>query len=642
MSELPPLPAGWVWSQVDEVGDVQLGRQRSPEHHRGENMRPYLRVANVFEDRIDLSDVMEMNFTPAEFESYRLEHGDILLNEGQSRELVGRPAMYRGELPKGCFTNSLIRFRARPCVIPEYALGLFRHYLHSGRFQRIAKITTNIAHLGAGRFAKIEFPLPPLGEQSRIVAKLQNLNARASAAREALEKVPTLLERFRQSVLAAAFRGDLTAEWRKQNPDVEPASVLLERIRAERRRRWEEAEFAAMRTKNKQPASEEWKERYCEPESLDLTGLDDLPSTWQWTTIGSIGETLNGRQLAKPQAGGRTRAYLRIANIKDDEIDFADLHDMACDADHAAKYRLEPGDILLSAGQSLWKVGQSALYREGMPEVGFQKNLFRFRAAPGVLPTVAQLVFRAWVRRGVFRERSSISTNLAYMSTDKFEACPFPVMPMLEQQELIRRVESLFAVVREAEVRLVHLAASVGALEQAILAKAFRGELVPQDPNDEPASVLLDRIRAERTHETSTRKPARRKKADEPALLQAAGSPEADPPPPPPPPARPTPASKKNGARPGDALLASVLAALKRDALHRIADARDLALADRRSLDAARAGILQARLGFDAVLEPLKREELQAVCRALDLDDRGRSKEELRARILGAQQAVRS
>lgn len=108
---LPELPSDWYWASVQQVGSVQLGRQRAPQHHSGQHMRPYLRVANVFEDRIDTSDVMEMNFTPDEYETYRLGYGDILLNEGQSMELIGRPAIYRDEVPGACFTNTLVRFR---------------------------------------------------------------------------------------------------------------------------------------------------------------------------------------------------------------------------------------------------------------------------------------------------------------------------------------------------------------------------------------------------------------------------------------------------------------------------------------------------------------------------------------------------
>src|SRR5690242_21963936 len=115
-----PLPMGWEWAKVGEVGEVKLGRQRSPEHHHGLHMRPYLRVANVYEDRIDTSDVMEMNFTAEEVEVYELKPGDVLLNEGQSIELVGRPAIYGGEVAGACFQNTLIRFRAYAGVNPRY------------------------------------------------------------------------------------------------------------------------------------------------------------------------------------------------------------------------------------------------------------------------------------------------------------------------------------------------------------------------------------------------------------------------------------------------------------------------------------------------------------------------------------------
>lgn len=169
------LPQGWEWRRVDQVGELKLGRQRSPKKHTGPNMRPYLRVANVFEGRIDTSDILEMNFDPAEAERFRLEPNDLLLNEGQSYELVGRPAIYRGEVPDACFQNTLIRLRPGKSILSEFALIVFRSYMRTGRFRKEAQQTTNIAHLSLGRLAAIEFPLPPLAEQKRIVAKVDQL-----------------------------------------------------------------------------------------------------------------------------------------------------------------------------------------------------------------------------------------------------------------------------------------------------------------------------------------------------------------------------------------------------------------------------------------------------------------------------------
>jgi type I restriction enzyme S subunit len=204
-AELPEPPEGRTWVRIDAVGVVQLGRQRTPKDHNGPHMCPYMRVANVFEDRIDLTDVKEMNFTPEEQKTFRLEYGDILLNEGQSPHLAGRPAMWRNEVKNACFQNTLVRFRATDAVLPRYTLIVFRAQLHARRYIKIAKITTNIAHLGAQRFAAVEFPLAPLAEQHRIVAEVER---RFSVLDEVEVTVKANLRRcgqLRQAVLKRAL-----------------------------------------------------------------------------------------------------------------------------------------------------------------------------------------------------------------------------------------------------------------------------------------------------------------------------------------------------------------------------------------------------------------------------------------------------
>jgi type I restriction enzyme S subunit len=224
----PQAVSQWAVVCIKDVGRVQLGRQRAPKFHAGKNMRPYLRVQNVFEARLDLSDVMEMDFPPADFERYQLYPGDILLNEGQSPEYLGRPAMYRGELPGACFTNTLIRFQAGPSVLPEFALTVFRHHMHSGRYVQEGKITTNLAHLGAGRFADVEFPLPSLDEQREIVRRTEELFGLVDRIEARYTRMRAHAQRLVPQVLAKAFRGELV----QQDPQDEPASVLLQRLAA--------------------------------------------------------------------------------------------------------------------------------------------------------------------------------------------------------------------------------------------------------------------------------------------------------------------------------------------------------------------------------------------------------------------------
>jgi len=220
------IPIRWNWTTIDEVGEVRLGRQRSPSHHHGPNMRPYLRVANVFEDHIDTADVFRMNFEPHEAAAFELRSGDILLNEGQSPDLVGRAAIYRGEIPGACFQNTLIRFRAGPDVEPEFALLVFRQYLHAGIFRGIARWSTNIAHLGLKRFRALPFPLPPLQEQKRIAEdarrRLEATANQASALQASLANVPGM----ERELLAAATTGEMVP----QDPSDEAADALLKRL----------------------------------------------------------------------------------------------------------------------------------------------------------------------------------------------------------------------------------------------------------------------------------------------------------------------------------------------------------------------------------------------------------------------------
>ncbi|MFI6796159.1 restriction endonuclease subunit S [Streptosporangium canum] len=225
-----PVPVHWKSVTVAKAGLVDVGLVRHPSRHNGPYMRPYLRVANVYEDRIDTSDLMEMDFPPQAFERYRLKEKDILLNEGQSPEHLGRPAMYRGIPADVAFTNSLLRFRAKPGVLPEWALLVFRRHLHAGRFRCEARGTTTLAHLTATRLNRVDFPLPPLAEQEDIVADVRQKLDLIQRLAPTIDTVKKRATELRRSLLTEAFAGRLV----NQDSADEPISVVLERIRAER------------------------------------------------------------------------------------------------------------------------------------------------------------------------------------------------------------------------------------------------------------------------------------------------------------------------------------------------------------------------------------------------------------------------
>ncbi|MDX3544873.1 restriction endonuclease subunit S [Streptomyces europaeiscabiei] len=185
------FPHQWKFCLVKEAGETLVGQQRSPETTNGvaADQRQYLRVANVRDDALDLQDLTTMSFDADAREKYRLSDGDILLCEGQSRELVGRAAMYRSEPEELYFQNTLIRFRAHREILPEFALLVFRAYQHSGVFSEIAKATTNIAHLGLRRFQELPFPLPPRITQEAIIDCARDIQASIDSSLSAIQNI---------------------------------------------------------------------------------------------------------------------------------------------------------------------------------------------------------------------------------------------------------------------------------------------------------------------------------------------------------------------------------------------------------------------------------------------------------------------
>ncbi|MEW2089304.1 restriction endonuclease subunit S [Streptomyces sp. NPDC006682] len=199
------------WVPIRELGEIRGGKQLSPSSREGDGQFPYLRVANVFEGWIDYSDVKMMSFTEGERKIYGLRVGDILLNEGQSLDLVGRSSLYDGPEGSFCFQNTLLRFRAGDRVIPAYAQIIFRKWLSSGVFASIAKKTTSIAHLGGDRFGSLLFPVIPLCEQRRIV---EVLNSTSLVERSIMTSTRKLYD-IRRGVLMASMNAAESATSRQ-------------------------------------------------------------------------------------------------------------------------------------------------------------------------------------------------------------------------------------------------------------------------------------------------------------------------------------------------------------------------------------------------------------------------------------------
>ena len=219
------IPPGWSATRVEVVGEVRLGRQRSPQYQLGKHPTPYLRAGNITHEGLDLSRVHEMDFTPEERKKYSLQVGDVVLAEASgSASQVGRPAVWNGDVRNCCFQNTVLRFRPR-LVRVQFALIVFKHYAESGEFAAVAR-GIGLQHLGALRFAKMAFPLPPEKEQERIEQATESRLHDSSKLRSAVTQSLNRFAPMRSELLTLAVQGQLVG----QDAMDESAQRLLERV----------------------------------------------------------------------------------------------------------------------------------------------------------------------------------------------------------------------------------------------------------------------------------------------------------------------------------------------------------------------------------------------------------------------------
>ena len=337
----------------------------------------------------------------------------------------------------------------------------------------------------------ITLPLAPLPEQRRIVAEIEKQFTRLDASVELLKRAQANLKRYRASVLKAACEGSLVpteAELaRAEGRDYEPAGVLLERILAERRARWE--------------SQEKRRGKYKEPSAPDTSGLPELPEGWAWATLATISELKGGVTKGQRYRTGQTLRevpYLRVANVQRGYLNLKQLSMIETTEQTINLLRLVPGDVLFTEGGDRDKLGRGWIWRGEVDDCIHQNHIFRSRVFSN---TVAPEMISWWGNsfgQDFFSRVGKQTTNLASINLSVLSQFPVPLPPLAEQQRIVAEVERRLSVIQQAEATVTASLARADRLRQSILKQAFSGQLVPQYQDDEPASVLLERIRAER------------------------------------------------------------------------------------------------------------------------------------------------
>lgn len=309
---------------------------------------------------------------------------------------------------------------------------------------------TTRKRIARGKLAELKVPVPPAAEQKRIAQKLDALLAQVDTLKARIDAIPALLKRFRESVLTAATNGNLTEDWRTQMGSCE---------------------------------------------------------NWTKVELADVAREFSYGSAAKSTKQGLV-PVLRMGNIQNRLLDWKDLV-FTSDLDEIKKYGLKDGDVLFNRTNSPELVGKTAVFK-GNRDAIYAGYLIKVKCSARLLPDYLNYCLGSPLGRAYCWKVKSDGVSQSNINAKKLAAFTFDLPSVEEQTEIVRRVEQLFAYADQLEAKVAAAQKRINALTQSLLAKAFRGELVPQDPTDEPASVLLERIRTQRA---AAPKPKRGRKA---------------------------------------------------------------------------------------------------------------------------------
>ncbi len=487
----------WQRVELGFIASVQNGAAFKSEHFNRFNGVPLIRIRDI-----DHSTT-EHQYTGEYEKDYLVNTGDIL---------VGMDGDFKVARWKG--TTALLNQRVcRIFVQKNYYDEKFFFYCLQPYLNAINAETSSVTvkHLSSRSIEEIPLPLPPLIEQKRIVTKIEELFSELDKGIENLKTAREQLKVYRQTVLKHAFEGKLTAAWREKNKDkLKSSGQLLERIKQERDKCYQQQLNAW------ENGSTSFKPR--QPKDFSTLSLEDyailppLPAGWAWSQIGSLFDVISG---GTPKG---------IEETKGSEIPFYKVSDMNTVGN---EIRMNRAAIYLSntersnLGLTQYPEGTIIFPKRGGAILTNKKRMLSRHSCfdlniMGVVNTASSITDQyvwAWFQK-LDLAKIYDGSNVPQINNKNVEPLPFPICSLDEQTEICRLLDERIAAIESSENEIIESLQKSESLRQSILKKAFSGQLVAQAPNDEPASTLLERIRAEKSaQKTNGQRPKEKRKA---------------------------------------------------------------------------------------------------------------------------------
>jgi type I restriction enzyme S subunit len=344
---------------------------------------------------------------------------------------------------------------------------------------------------------RLPVPLAPPAEQRRIVARVSALFADISEGEAALAAARKGLDTFRRALLKAAVTGELTKNWRQENPVTETGHDLIGRIIKKRASK----DIPAARAR-----------RAADARLLDTSMLPNLPEGWAWATIRELADVIGGLTKNPDREKMLVRMpYLRVANVRTGGLNLSEMKEIGVTDEDRQRASLKTGDLLIVEGNgSIDQIGRCALWSGEIAECVHQNHIIKARFSDSRLPQWCLTWLLSPYGRTEIEQVAASTSGLHTLSISKIEALPIPIPPPAEGNEILRRISEAFTASADTLAVLDAEASDAARLKQSVLKAAFEGRLARQDPNEQPVSALLARLEADSM--TTHAKRARKKK----------------------------------------------------------------------------------------------------------------------------------
>ena len=426
------IPESWEWVRLEMIAVTELGKTLNKAENQG-YYKPYLCSINVYWTGIDLSTIKDARFEESELSKYRLRKGDLLICEGGD---VGRSAIWENE-QEMYYQNALHRVRFYGGINPYYFRLLLECYKGNKILDENSKGMT-IKHLVKSALNAIYFPLPPIKEQQRIIDKFQSLSPLLERYNAIEERLSSLNARFpnllKKSILQEAVQGKLVP----QNPADEPASVLLERIRAEKEHLIQEKKIK--RDKHESVIYRRDNSHY---EKLDgIEGcIDDeipfeIPDSWEWCRLGTLFQHNTGKALNSSKVTGTKLSYITTSNLYWDRFELDKIKEMFFGENEIEKCTVTKGDLLVCEGGD---IGRAAIWNYDYP-IRIQNHIHRLRSYCQLCIRFYYYVFYLYKSKGLIGGKG---IGIKGLSSNAIHQLLFPLPPLTEQNRIVQAIEKV-------------------------------------------------------------------------------------------------------------------------------------------------------------------------------------------------------